>query len=142
MMAAGIQNLNRQAVDYLEALRSLADEIEKAMQAVARNSLADFEESLAAQQLLSTDLLVLRGELAATLEAHSASSVMAIEAELLSQIFVASEILQGVNRCYAALIQHSSRSAAQMALLFSSFQGKLQEASGPGLKQQTWSCQM
>jgi hypothetical protein len=142
MIAVGIQNLNRQAVEYLEALRSLADEIERAMQAIARNSLADFEESLAEQQVLSTALLVLRGELAATLEAHSARSGVAIEDELLSQIFVASEILQGVNGCYAALIQHASRSAAQMALLFSSFQGKLQEASGPGLKHQTWSCQM
>lgn len=141
-MAAAIQNRNREAEEYLKALRSLADEIERAMQAIGRNSLADFQESLAEQQLLIDALLVLRRELGATLQTHSANSAMSIENELLSQIFVASEILQGVNRCYASLIEQSSRSAAQMALLFASFQGKLQEASGPGLKHQTWSCQM
>jgi hypothetical protein len=29
-----------------------------------------------------------------------------------------------------------------MASLFNSFQGQLQEASGPRFKHQTWSCQM
>jgi hypothetical protein len=58
------------------------------------------------------------------------------------QIRSASQTLQRLNQRYAALLRHSSRSVAQMASLFSSFQGKFQEASGPRLKHQTWSCQM
>ena len=60
----------------------------------------------------------------------------------MGQIHGAAETLQTLNQRYSALLQHSSRSVALMVSLFSSFRGQIQEASGPRLKQQTWSCQM
>jgi hypothetical protein len=58
------------------------------------------------------------------------------------QVQTAGDTLQKLNRRYAALLQHSSRSVALMASLFSSYKGQIKEASGPGLKHQTWSCRM
>ena len=65
-----------------------------------------------------------------------------IDDHLMHQIFIAGDSLQTLNRAYAALIHHSSRSTARMVSLFASARGQFQEASGPRLKYQTWSCQM
>jgi hypothetical protein len=60
----------------------------------------------------------------------------------MGQIHSASDSLHRLNQRYAALLQHSSRSVALMTALFNSLRGQIQEASGPRLKYQTWSCQM
>jgi hypothetical protein len=65
-----------------------------------------------------------------------------VDENFKTQLRAASAELQNLNQRYAALLKHSSRSVAMMASLFSSFQGQFQEASGPRLKHQTWSCQM
>jgi hypothetical protein len=65
-----------------------------------------------------------------------------LDNDMTNQIQAASGVLQKLNLRYAALLQHSSRSVALMASLFSSFKGQFQEASGPRLKHQTWSCQV
>ena len=111
------------------------------MQAIAHNALPELEESIANQQALSIRL----GELAtdlSPLEAAPAIYSPAIDDRLKHQIRDANGKLQTLNRRYAALLQHSSRSVAMMASLFSSFTGNIQEASGPRLKHQTWSCQV
>jgi hypothetical protein len=61
---------------------------------------------------------------------------------LLQRVHAASNELQSLNRRYAALLKFSSHSVAMMVSLFSSYQGQIQEASGPRLKLQTWSCQI
>jgi hypothetical protein len=65
-----------------------------------------------------------------------------MDEDMTRQIRSAGDTLQQLNRRYAALLQHSSRSVALMTSFFSSFHGQFQEASGPRLKHQTWSCQM
>ena len=146
MTAAQVQERNRKAVEYLQLLRSLASEMERAMQAISCNALSDLEESVAGQQITSARLMALADEMSIPLEAHPsappASSPAGIDAEMLYQIVIAGDTLQKLNRRYAALLQHSSRSVALMISLFSSFKGQFKEASGPGLKYQTWSCQM
>jgi hypothetical protein len=62
--------------------------------------------------------------------------------DLWFQIFAANDTLQALNQRYSILLRLSSHSVALMASLFSSFKGQFQEASGPGLKHQTWSCRM
>jgi len=62
--------------------------------------------------------------------------------DLMHRILIAGDSLQKLNRTYAALLHHSSRSTAAMVSLFASIRGQFQEASGPRLKYQTWSCQM
>lgn len=141
-MTAGAQDRNSKATEHLQLLRSLAKELERAMQAIAQNALPEFEDSVARQQVLSARLGELADDLCAPLEVTSASSQSLINDELWFQIFAANDTLQTLNQRYSILIRVSSHSVALMASLFSSFKGQFQEASGPGLKYQTWSCQM
>jgi len=142
MNAAGVPDRELQAAEYLQSLRSMTGEMERAMQAIARNALPELEESVANQQALSARLSTLANELCVPLEAKAAISQTSVDEELMSQIRNAMGTLQNLNRRYAALLQHSSRSVAVMASLFNSFKGQFQEASGPRLKHQTWSCQV
>jgi gas vesicle protein len=142
MYTAGVQDRELKAAEYLQSLRDLARELERAMQAIARNGLADFEESIAAQQTLSYRLGEIARELSAPLEAQTEGMETELDNDMTKQIQDASGVLQKLNLRYAALLQHSSRSVALMASLFSSFRGQFQEASGPRLKHQTWSCQV
>jgi hypothetical protein len=142
MIAAATQDRSSKAAEYLLLLRSMASELEKAMQAIAGNALPDLEESVANQQVLSARLTVLAGEISGPLVKNSVPSAPPIDADLKRQILVANDALQALNRNYAALLQHSSRSVALMVSLFSSFRGQFKEASGPRLKHQTWSCQV
>jgi hypothetical protein len=136
------QDRNCNAAEYLRLMRLLHDELEKAMQAIANNALAQFEESIAAQQILSARLVALADELSVPLETDRATPHAPIDHDLMQQIVVAGDSLQKLNRIYAALIHHSSRSTAMMVSLFASVRGQFQEASGPRLKYQTWSCRM
>ena len=142
MTVASVQDRNQQAVEYLYVLRSLATELERAMQAIAQNRLSDLEDSVANQQMLSGRLGELVRELCVPLEADTAVFQTDTDDDQMRQIFTASAALQKLNQRYAALLKHSSRSVALMASLFSSFKGQFQEASGSRLKHQTWSCQM
>jgi hypothetical protein len=142
MGSAGVQDRELKAAEYLQVLRALGLELERAMQAISRNALVEFEESVEAQQALSSRLGQLAGALAAPLAADSPKVDVRLDGEMTSQIQAASKTLEGLNRRYAALLEHSSRSVALMASLFRSFQGEFQEASGARSKQQTWSCQM
>jgi len=142
MKPAGVQDRDRKAMEYLQSLRSLTHELERAMQAIAHNNLSELEESIESQQVLSARLGELADDMCVPLEADSAIPSASLEDDLGHQIRSASDTLQKLNRRYADLLKHSSRSVAMMASLFSSFQGQFQEASGPRLKHQTWSCQM
>jgi hypothetical protein len=142
MTVASVQDRNQQAVEYLYVLRSLATELERAMQAIAQNRLSDLEDSVANQQTLSGRLGELVRELCIPLEVDTAVFQTDTDDDRMRQILTASAALQKLNQRYAALLKHSSRSVALMASLFGSFKGQFQEASGPRLKHQTWSCQM
>ncbi len=112
------------------------------MRAIAQNALPDLEESVASQQLMSARLLVLADALSAPLQSDSAAPPIKMDEDMMHQVHDAGAALDKLNRRYAALLKHSSRSVAMMASLFSSFRGQFKEASGPRLKHQTWSCQM
>jgi hypothetical protein len=142
MNTAGVEERNERAVEYFHLLCSLSSELEKAMQAIVKNRLTEFEESVLNQQMLSGRLKVLADELCVHLEPGQSVSSRLLDADQARQIANASETLQKLNKRYAALLQHSSRSVALMVSLFSSFKGSFPEASGARLKHQTWSCQM
>ena len=137
-MGADAQTRNEQAGEHLALLRSLARELERAMQAIARNSLTDLEDSIANQQDLSSRLTALAQDRRAT---SPLSPFTGGEGDLRQEVRAAAGELQKLNLQYSKLIEHSSRSAAQMAALFNSFRGQFQEGSGAREKQQTWSCQ-
>jgi hypothetical protein len=152
MTATTVQDRKDNAAEYLELLRSLAGEMERAIEAITHNALSDLEESVSNQQTISARLLVLAGALSGPLKSNPvrsnraasspARSASNIDADMIEQVLVANESLQKLNRRYAALLEHSSRSVALMSSLFGSLQGQFKEASGPRLKHQTWSCQM
>jgi hypothetical protein len=142
MNSGDAQNRNLKAAEYLQLLGSLAVELEKAMNAIAQNALPDLEESIVNQQALSSRLTVLVNQICVPLKTETPASKPGLDEEMIGQIHTASNSLQQLNRRYAALLQHSSRSVAQMVALFNSVRGQIQEASGPRLKVQTWSCQM
>jgi hypothetical protein len=141
MTTAGVQDREVKAAEYLQSLRSLTHELERAMQAIARNALLDLEDSVANQRVLSAQVSRLANDLCVPLEESSPISLRT-DMDLMQQIRTASDTLQTLNRRYATLLQHASRSVALMTSLFGSFKGQFQEASGPRLKHQTWSCQM
>jgi hypothetical protein len=141
-MTPGSQYRDLTASEYLDSLRAMTQELNRAMNAIARNNLAGLEESIDNQQVLSARLARLANLLSLPLESLSGVARPSMDAELLQQIHSADNTLQTLNRQYAALLQHSSRSIALMASLFSSFQGQIQEGSGSRSKQQTWSCQV
>lgn len=142
MNTAGVQDRDLKAVEYLQSLRSLTHELERAMHAIANNAISELEDSIECQQVISARLGELADDMCVPLEADPEISVAGLEEDMRHQIHSASHALQSLNHRYAALIKHSSRSVARMTSLFSSFQGQFQEASGPRLKHQTWSCQM
>ncbi len=63
MIANGVQDRNGKVEEYLQLLRLLAFELERAMQAIAQNSLPEFEDSVCSQEALSARLTDLAGEL-------------------------------------------------------------------------------
>lgn len=141
MIAVSVRTRTVQAGEHLQLLRSLAQELERAMQAIARNDIDALELSIANQQEMSSQLNALAEETKASPAALPFSSD-SIDPDLTQQIRAASGELQQLNLRYSILLQHSSRSVALMASLFSSFRGEFKEASGIRLSRQTWSCQM
>lgn len=141
MISTGIQDRNGKLEEYLQLLHSMAFEIERAMSAIAKNSIGALEESLANQEAFSTRLVELADDLGSPAEMESPGGAAMGSDRAMRQIHAASDALQALNRRYSALLKLSSHSVALMVSLFSSYQGQMREDSGARLKLQTWSCQ-
>lgn len=128
--------------EYLEHLQSMALELEKSMQAIANNTLVPLEDSVVNQQALATRLSTLARDLSQPSTERPVAVPSSDDESLMLRIHSAADKLQNLNQTYAALLRHSSHSVGLMVSLFRSSQGQMQEDSGTGSKQQTWSCQM
>ena len=133
---------DQRLISYLEAARSLTRELGQAMLAISSNRLTDLEKSLAVQDVLIEELLGMRRKGWVRAAIGPAIESKAIDICLAKEVEVAAAALQDANRVYGALLRRSTHSASLMASLLDSFKGHFQEASGPRLKYQTWSCQM
>ena len=142
MNSTGVQDRNGKLVEYLELLRSLAQELERSMQAISQNSLSPLEDSVANQQVLATRLHELANDLREPVEDRAVASPGGGDEGLMREIRGASKTLQTLNQRYATLLKLSSHSVGLMVSLFSSFRGQIQEGTGPRLEHQTWSCQV
>jgi hypothetical protein len=142
MIETVVQERNRKLEEYLQLLGLMAFELDRAMRAIVQNSLTALEDSVANQQAFSSRLEELAQDLGRSPQDRPLASSPLTDSELKAQIFSASSSLQELNRRYSALIKHSSHSVALMVSLFSSFQGQMQEDSGPRLSKHTWSCQI
>jgi hypothetical protein len=142
MISTIVQDRNSKLEEYLQLLRSMAFELERSMSAISENSIQALEGSLANQEAFSTRLVELADDLSRPTEQEQLTARGAADDLLLQRVRAASSELQSLNRRYSVLLKFSSRSVAMMVSLFSSYQGQIQEVSGPRLKLQTWSCQM
>lgn len=142
MNATFVQGRDGKLGEYLQLLRLLACELERATQALTENSLTTLEDSIANQQAFAERLGALSSDLGRRLQEHSIDASPLAENDMKKKILAASASLEKLNRRYTLLLNHSIHSVALMVSLFRSFQGQIQEGSGPGLREHTWSCQI
>jgi hypothetical protein len=135
------QTRDQLAATYLHHLQALASEISAAMGAIAANSLTTLQESIAKQELLCESLAPMVKAFDTEPAAAAARLTPRSGAELEVKIGAARRAVVELNLQYASLLKHSGRSIALLLSLCRSHTGFFQEARGPRLKQQTWSCE-
>ncbi len=131
MIEIGVQD-RMKLEEYLQLLRLLAFELERAMGAIAQNSLSALEDSVANQQAFSTRIGELAQDLGKTVKARGSACPNLTDEGLMGQIRAANDSLQSLNRRYSALLKLSSHSVALMVSLFSSYQGQIRRVLAPG----------
>lgn len=138
MGAAGDQDIGLRVAQYLEQSHRLAAELQRGMDFIAANALADFEESIANQQAIAAQLAELARDFA--LPAHGGLTGSPLrDSEMAAQVQAANRHLQVLNKRYSALLRHSSHSVGQMISLFKSLKGYYRQTSGPS--HLGWSCE-
>ncbi|MGA8153902.1 MAG: hypothetical protein WB952_23325 [Terriglobales bacterium] len=113
-------------------LRALSQQLGTAISAIEHNDLAQFESSIAAQELLCCELTGVQWPLA----------TWATESAVLDDIRVAQMELAQLNRIYARVLKHAQKSAALMTALYRSFGQGYAEDAPPVAEKQTLSCEV
>jgi len=142
MKDEAVSRRNHLADAYLRQLQALACEISVAMDAIAANALPKLQASIANQEMLCADLTTMTNLAGADVESTSHPSLSGIDADLERKIRTTRRSIFELNLQYAALLKHSSRTVSLLSTLCRSHAGQIQEARGPRLKFQTWSCEM
>ena len=130
------------ATTYLHQLQALVREISVATDAIAANALQQLQDSVARQEMLCAGIAIMAHSVSNGLQSPEQPLSPAIDPVLQSKIQAARGAIRELNLKYAALLKHSGRSIALLASLCRGYTGQFQEARGPRLKQQTWSCEM
>lgn len=142
MIATEAQTRSARAGEHLQLMQLLGCELDRAMQAIVANDIRQLEDSIANQQELGSRLGELARSLGAQRQSVGPTLPDEIDEDLRRKIRDAAGDLQNLNLRYSLLLQHSSRSVAQMVSLFRSFRDQSEEVSGARPKYQTWSCRM
>lgn len=142
MNGDALQKRDEIAAKYLHQLQELASEISVAAEAIAANALPRLQESVAKQEMLCAGLIKLANSVGNGLGSSVQPSFSGIDPAVETKIRAASETIRELNLQYAALLRHSGKTIALLASLCRSHTGQFQEAGGPRLKYQTWSCEM
>ena len=142
MSEGACKTANETAASYLQQLQQLGHEISNAMSAIAADSLPMLRESVAKQEMLCDCLTTMAGKVGNVVTAPERPSLSSIDKALEARIRAANGAIRELNLQYSALLRHSGRSIALLSLLCKSHAGQIREERGPGLKRQTWSCEM
>jgi len=142
MTRAALETRDAIAATYLQQLQELAAEISAATDAIAANALPRFQESVSRQEMLCASLATMVNTVGQGADSSAQATLPGIDPAINRKIQAASANIRELNLQYAALLRHSGRSIALLALLCKSHMGEFQEARGPRLKHQTWSCEM
>jgi hypothetical protein len=142
MNDVALQTRDQIAATYLQQMQELAHEISAAMDAIAGNAIPRFQECVARQELLCASLAAMANTVGEGFRSSKESKLSGIDTAVEFKIRAASKAISELNLRYSALLKHSSRSIALLALLCRSYSGQVQEVRGTRLKHQTWSCEM
>lgn len=138
-----LQDHDQLAASYLQQLQALAFEISVAMDAIARNAITSFQESVAKQEMLCTVLANLANTIGAPVSSSEQLLPLGLsDNSVARKIRATTTAIRDLNLQYAALLKHSGRSIALLVSLCRTHTGQLQEAGGSRSKRQTWSCEM
>ncbi len=130
------------AASYLQQLQALAFEISVAMDAIARNAITNFQESVAKQEMLCAVLANLANTIGAPAGSSGRLTPVLGDNSVAQKIRATTMAIGDLNLQYAALLKHSGRSIALLVSLCRTHTGQIEEAGLSRLKHQTWSCQM
>ena len=137
-----LQQRDRIATTYLQQLQALAIEISVAMDAIAANELATLRDSVAKQEMLCVSLSTMAFTVSEGFGLSEQPLLSCIDPAVELKIRTTRGAIRELNLKYAALLKHSGKSIALLISLCRSHTGRFQEARGPRLKHQTWSCEM
>ena len=141
MSEEALQKRDELATQYGLQLQALALELSVAMDAIAVNAASGFQASVAKQEMLCASLVTIANSVSEGLRT-SEPLLPCIDPAIESKIRAASETIRELNLQYSALLKHSGKSIALLIALCRTHTGRFQEARGPRLKHQTWSCEM
>jgi len=130
------------AEDCLQQMQALAIEISVSMDAIVSNSMPAFQDSVARQEMLCSSVAGMANTVGGGFGTSIQPIISGVDATIESKIRAASNELCELNLQYAALLRHSGKSLAVLTTLYKSRTGQFQEARGPRLKHQTWSCEV
>jgi hypothetical protein len=142
MKDEAVSTRNELAAAYLRQLQALACEISVAMDAIAANALPRLQESVANQEMLCASLATMVNTVSEGVHSSDQPSLPNVDKDVDQKIRTTRRAILELNLQYAALLKHSSRTVALLSSLCRSHAGQIQEARGPRLKYQTWSCEM
>jgi hypothetical protein len=142
MSGDALQSRDEVAASYLQQLQELASEISVATEAIATNALPRLRDSVAKQEMLCAGLIKLANSVGEGFGSSVQPSFSGVDPAIELKIRATSGTIRELNLQYAALLRHSGKTIALLASLCRSHTGQFQEASGPRLKYQTWSCEM
>ena len=137
-----VQSHDLLAASYLQQLQALAFEISIAMDAIARNAITSFQESVAKQEMLCAVLAKLANAIDGPVTSSERLPLLLNDKSVARKIRVTTMAIRDLNLQYAALLKHSGRSIALLVSLCRSHTGQFQETCGSGSKRQTWSCEI
>jgi hypothetical protein len=136
-----IQTRDQLAARYLQYLQALAVEIPVGMDAIAKNAITSFRESVDRQEMLCALLANLALTYSKRIPSSGRPPVLS-DSSVAREIQATTGVIRDLNLQYAALLKHSGRSVALLLSLCRTHTGQLQEAAGSRSKRQTWSCEM
>ena len=137
-----VQTHDQLAASYLQQLQALAFEISVAMDAIAGNAVASFQESVAKQEMLCAVLANLANAIGAPTSSPGRLPLGFSDNSVARKIRATTTAIRDLNLQYAALLRHSGRSIALLVSLCRTHTGQLQETGLSRSKHQTWSCEM
>ena len=112
------------------------------MDAIAANAFSRFQESVSKQEAICASVEMLADSIGLNFDSSNDPSGITANCALGASIQSKTETIRELNLQYAAVLRHSSKSIALLALLCRSHAGQCQEAHGTRRKYQTWSCEM